>query len=335
MPRWKLPPDLKIKFSVSADELGQVVPWGLTYLGIPALQKKTRGAGIRVAVLDTGIDASHEDFAGAILAARDFTNSPNGAHDLHGHGTHTAGTIGSRDNGRGILPIAPECQLLIAKVLGDDGTGGSESISAGLRWVVDEGATIISMSLGAPEGDDVMREGLEYAVKHGVLVIGAAGNVGPAGVGYPAAWNDMAQAIAAIDQQGRIAGFSSQGSAVDVCAPGVHVVSCWPGNRYTYMDGTSMACPHVAGGLALVQAYRKQNGLPVVANQAELDKAIHATAKATAAVPSPTFGYGLFNPAAMCDYGVTAPPTGQKMRVSIGTFLAHSWELVGTPLVNK
>lgn len=331
---WRLP-HITVRFTVSAAELGQVVPWGVTYLGVTALHKKTRGAGIKIGVADTGIDATHPDFAGAILAAKDFTNSPHGTDDQHGHGTHTAGTIGSRDNGQGILPVAPDCQLLIAKVLGDDGSGSSESIRDGLHWLVDGGAQIISMSLGSPQGDDVMHEGLEYAVKHGVLVIGAAGNESTSGVGYPAAWNDLAEAIAAVDQQGRVAGFSSIGEQVDVCAPGVHVVSCWPGNRYAYLDGTSMACPHVAGGMALVQAYRAQNGLPLVANQADLNKAIHATAKTTLPVPSPSYGYGIFNPAAMLDYGATAPPTGQKLRVPIGDFLGYSWELAGTPLVNK
>ena len=277
---------------------------------------------------------SREPFDGYFY---DFTTAH--THTYWGDGTfisntHTAGTIGARDNGQGIIGIAPECELLIAKVLGDDGSGGSDSIATGLHWAVDNGAQIISMSLGSPQGDDVMREGLQYAVDHGVLVIGAAGNEGASGVGYPAAWNDLAEAIAAIDQQGRVAGFSSIGEQVDVCAPGVHVVSCWPGNRYSYSDGTSMACPHVAGGVALVQAYRKQNNLPLIQNQGELNKVIHATAKTTLLVPSPSYGYGIFNPAAMCDYGVMAPPTGQKMRVSIGQFLGHSWELVGTPLVN-
>jgi subtilisin family serine protease len=166
-------------------------------------------------------------------------------------------------------------------------------------------------------------------------VISAAGNAGASGVGYPAAWNDVAQAIAAVDQQGRVANFSSVGEQVDVCAPGVHVVSCWPGNNYAYLDGTSMATPHVAGGMALVQAYRLQNGLPIVANQEELGNAIRATAKTSLPVPSPSYGYGIFNPAAMLDYGVTAPPTGQVLRVNVGAFLGHSWEFVGTPLVNK
>lgn len=331
---WRLPP-FKVRFTVSAHDLGQNIPWGVTYLGVTELQKKTRGAGIKIAVLDTGCDVAHPDFSGAILAKRNFTGgAADDVHDIVGHGTHTAGTIGARDNGQGIIGVAPDCQLLIGKVLGDDGSGSSDWIASGLHWAVDSGAQIISMSLGSPDADPVMREGMEYATRKGVLTICAAGNEGAQGVGYPAAWDDVAIAIAAIDQQGRVAPFSSVGPQVDVCAPGVHVVSCWPGNRYAYLDGTSMATPHVAGGVALVQFYRKQNSLPPIPDQATLNKAIHDTAKTTLPVPSPSYGYGVFNPTAMCDYGVS-PPSGAELRVNIGPFLGYSWELIGTPLVTK
>lgn len=331
-------PHYNVRYTLTAAETGQNVPWGVTYLGIEKLHTKgIRGQGISVAVLDSGIDDEHPDFAGAIVAIKDFSGSKTGTKDICGHGTHTAGTIASRDNGQGIIGIAPLCSLVIGKVLDDDGSGSNDNIAKGIRWAVDCDARIISMSLGCPEPDDVMRKAIEYAVSKGCLVIAAAGNEGAAGVGYPAKWNALAEAIAANDQQGRIASFSSVGDAVDVCAPGVQVLSCWPGNRYSRLDGTSMATPHVAGVLALVQGYRKSKGLPLIKNQDELQVAVRATAKSIAPVPSPKYGYGLVSASGLLEYGlpvtspVTVDPAKKQITIPVGQLPAdYTWNLVGT-----
>jgi len=308
MTLFQLPP-YHMKVVMSAAQVGQAIDWGITYLKALEIHKTTKGAGINVAVLDTGIDMSHPDFQGAIVAAQDFTGSVHGVMDANGHGTHTAGTIGARDNGVGSVGMAPECGLIICKVLGDDGAGDDEMIAAGIRWAVTMGAQILSMSFESPSPSPVIRAAIDDAVQKGRLVVCAAGNRGIAGNGYPAAWDDVCQSIAANDQKGRIADFSGVGPQVDVCAPGVHILSCWPGGSYAYLDGTSMACPHVSGGLALVAAYRRAKALPQIASQAELNNALHATAIALEPTPPPNqrWGYGVFNPTALLDYA-TAPP---------------------------
>src|SRR5262245_13462417 len=125
-------PPFRVEATLTA--LAEPIDWSLTNYHVPVHWKATRGQGIRVAVLDTGIDESHPDLALAIDDARDFTRSRYGPIDQNGHGTHTAGTIAARQNNVGVIGVAPDCRLLIAKVLGDDGSGSSTNVAAGIDW---------------------------------------------------------------------------------------------------------------------------------------------------------------------------------------------------------
>ncbi|TXH09678.1 MAG: hypothetical protein E6R03_16365, partial [Hyphomicrobiaceae bacterium] len=127
-PIFTLPP---IRREIVPISLSQTVDWGLGLFGIPSLHRRSRGVGIKVAVCDTGIDLTHPDLAGAVADSKDFTASRGGVQDMQGHGTHVAGTIAARDNSLGVLGVAPDCQLLIGKVLGDDGSGTSTAIANG------------------------------------------------------------------------------------------------------------------------------------------------------------------------------------------------------------
>jgi len=230
-----------------------------------------KGAGIRVAVVDTGIDADHPDLAGRVAATVSFAGA-NGA-DGHGHGTHVAGTIagnGTASQGR-YVGMAPEALIYAAKVLRDDGSGMMSDVMAGVEWAVDQHVQIINLSLGSDEksdGADPLSELCDAAMAEGIVVCVAAGNAGPGQgtVGSPASARQVITIGAATDVD-RIASFSSRGptkdgrTKPDVVFPGVDIVACRAagtrmgtpvGEHYTQASGTSMATPHAAGVAALL-----------------------------------------------------------------------------------
>src|SRR5580692_7279181 len=171
---YRLPP-FTINALLRADELSQAIDWSLAAYQIPDLWKQTAGQGVRVAVLDTGIDATHPDLASALDDVKDFTGSAFGSADRVGHGTHTAGTIAARNLGPAVVGVAPQCRLLIAKVLGDDGSGIDQNVAAGIDWAVQSGADLISMSMGSPVPSPAIQQSLTAAIAAGKLVICAAG----------------------------------------------------------------------------------------------------------------------------------------------------------------
>ncbi len=291
----RLPP---YRVQLVTHALAEVVDWGLSALNVPAHWKETRGQGVRVGVLDTAIDADHPDLVGAVDDARDFTGGRTGGEDRAGHGTHVAGIIGARRNEQGVVGVAPECRLLVAKVLGDDGSGASDWVAAGIDWACAAGADILSLSLGSPRPDANLRDAVARAAAQGKFVICAAGNTGrPNSVDYPARWPDTV-AVGAVDREGRLAAFSSQGAEVDLCAPGSDVLSTYRDGGYAKLSGTSMAAPFVTGVTALLLAkHRSQGGATPVASRDQLVE--HLLRTATDAGPTgkdPQYGYGLINP---------------------------------------
>ncbi|WP_423462349.1 S8 family peptidase [Promicromonospora sp. MS192] len=228
------------------------------------------GAGVDVAVLDTGIDPTHPDLADQVAASANFVTSEDYVEDYQGHGTHVASTIagtGAASDGleRG---VAPGARLHVGRVLDSNGRGLESWIIAGMEWAArDQDARIVSMSLGgAPAGaDDPMATALnELTAETGALFVTAAGNDGPRSISTPAL-ADSALAVGAVDATDTLADFSSTGPALDggikpeVTAPGVDVLAARSqlvrgSGMYTTMSGTSMATPHVAGTAALVAA---------------------------------------------------------------------------------
>ena len=269
--------------------LTETIDWSLAAYHIPNHWKDTRGAGVRVALLDTGIDEQHPDLADAIDDARDFTGSRFGPADQNGHGTHTAGTIAARQNHLGVIGVAPDCRLLIGKVLGDDGSGSSANVAGGIDWAADSGADIISMSLGSPEPDDALHAAIERAVAKGKFIIAAAGNDGrDNSVNYPARWKSTI-AVAAVDASGHLAPFSSRGPEVDIAAPGENILSTWLHGTYAKLSGTSMATPFVAGVTALLVSLHRTivgqvSNLP---RQSSADRSQNSTNRADILTPDP------------------------------------------------
>ncbi|MEU1845216.1 S8 family serine peptidase [Micromonospora sediminicola] len=266
-------------------------------IGAPAAWAAGRdGAGVRVAVLDTGVDAGHPDLAGRIAEARDFTGGGS-ARDGHGHGTHVAATVAGSGAASGGLRkgVAPGARLLVGKVLDDSGSGYDSGIIAGMEWAAHSGAKVISMSLGgAPtDGTDPMSQAVnDLTAATGALFVVAAGNEGTArSVGSPGAAS-AALTVGAVDRDDALADFSSRGPRLgdnglkpEITAPGVGIVAARAEGTamgtpvdaaYTRASGTSMATPHVAGAAAvLAQEHPDWTA-------AQLKDALVSTAKLTA-----------------------------------------------------
>lgn len=271
-------------FQPTAEYPTQQVPWGIKAIyNNSSLTSTSGGAGINVAVLDTGVNVNHIDLVNTVEQCKDFTTSSgltNGqCNDANGHGTHVAGSAladGGSD-GAGVYGVAPDSDLWAYKVLGDDGSGYSDDIAAAIRHAADQASatgtkTVINMSLGSSANNSLISSAVDYAYGKGVLVVAAAGNSGyRAGtIGYPGALKN-AIAVAALEnrlENGtlRVADFSSRGYTatdgdyvigvgdVEISAPGAAIYSTWNNGGYNTISGTSMASPHVAGLAAKVWA---------------------------------------------------------------------------------
>lgn len=199
--------------------------------------------GSIVAVIDTGLDATHPWFEDRVVAATATTGTDSSNwQDEQGHGTHVAGVV---------LQADPSARIMPVRVLDRFGSGSDADIALGIVWAVEHGASVINLSLGAPDNSAVLEQAIDYARTSDVAVVAAAGNDGKYGspVFYPAA-SEGVIAVAALTGNGRAADFSNRGFYVDIAAPGVDVVSSVRGGKFQAMSGTSMAAPYVAGVLA-------------------------------------------------------------------------------------
>ncbi|HEV7605576.1 MAG TPA: S8 family serine peptidase [Candidatus Limnocylindrales bacterium] len=229
--------------------------WGLPLIGAPAAWDTSTGAGGPIiAVIDTGVDATHPDLGGRVLAGYDFINHDGDASDDNGHGTHVAGIIAATGNNAiGGAGVCWGCRILPVKALDAGGGGSYSTLAAAITWATDHGARIISMSLSGDSSSRTLGDAVVYAQGRGIVVVAAAGNAGSTIRRYPAAFPDVV-AVAASTESGTLIGFSNRGADwVDVAA-GACSVSTARGGGYVNMCGTSMATPFVAGSLGLLLA---------------------------------------------------------------------------------
>jgi thermitase len=236
--------------------------WGLTRIqAAQAWAIATPQRTVYLAIIDTGVDATHPDLAqrvrrysnGTVYGYNTQLNNAN-THDFHGHGTHCAGIAAAHTgNGVGIAGVASTApvQIMPVKVLNDQGIGTMTDVARGIIWAADNGAHVLSLSLGGNAGTQQLADAVNYAWNRGCVVVAAAGNNGSNAPFYPAAYEN-ALAVAASDPNDRLTDFSQYGTWVDIAAPGSSILSTVPGNRYEAWSGTSMACPHVAGAAALI-----------------------------------------------------------------------------------
>ena len=228
----------------------QTTPWGIDRVNARKAWNVTRGAGAKIAVVDTGVDMDHPDLK---LAGGYNCIDPNVSYkDDNGHGTHVAGTIAAQDNKEGVVGIAPDVQLYGVKVLDSWGSGTFADVITGIQWAAENKMDVANFSLGAGAGTEALAEAVKAAAAAGLTIMAAAGNSGES-VGFPAAYPETI-AVAASDSGDKVADFSSRGPEVDFIAPGVGVESTYMGGGYDTLDGTSMATPHMTGLAALAAA---------------------------------------------------------------------------------
>jgi serine protease len=250
--------------------------WGLQLIGAPEAWESSRGEGVIVAVLDSGVAMDHPDLVGAFvrgpdgrILGRDFVDGDADPTDEHGHGTMVAGIIAARTgNGVGVASVAPESQLLPVRVLDDRAVGRSVDVDAGIRWAVDNGAAVINLSLEVARRDESELSGVRrqapddavrYAWEHGVVVVAAAGNDSSDFTDYPD--DSPILLVGATDENDVRAVFSDSGRSDMLMAPGVGIVSTWcdpcgmDGQQMIgQASGTSYAAAHVSGAVAVLIA---------------------------------------------------------------------------------
>jgi subtilisin len=291
--------------------------WGVRRIGAGfAHVEGQSGAGVRVAVLDTGIDDTHPDLDANVAGGWDFVNNDNDPMDDHGHGTHVAGTIGAEDDDYGVVGVAPGVELYALKVLDANGSGSFSNVIAAIDWCLANNIQVTNNSYGAGfHPGSIVEDAFARAAAAGIVMVAAAGNSGTsAGTGdtvsYPAHF-DSVIAVAATSSNDTRPSFSSTGPTVELAAPGVGIPSTLPGGGYASWAGTSMASPHVAGVAALVIGA----GMGDVNGNGLIGDDVRALLAATAidlgvAGGDAWYGYGLVDAAAAVELALAtaAPP---------------------------
>ncbi len=250
--------------------IGQSTPWGIDRTDADLVRRRQGNTepqdGGDIAILDTGIDSDHPDLAEQLGKGKAFTPCGKGANTCHqdwdddnGHGTHCAGIVGAQDNTEGVVGVTTHATLHAVKVLTGRGGGYFSDIAAGIQWVADQGYDVASMSLGGPKSF-LVEDAVEYAYANDVLLVAAAGNLGPCidCVSFPAREPEVVS-VGATTPDDSLATFSSTGPQVDILAPGQDIHSTYTDGGYETLNGTSMACPHVAAAGGMLMADGSSN----------------------------------------------------------------------------
>jgi len=307
--------------------------WGLTQMNCPDAWERVRDGNVTVAVVDTGVELNHPDLRENLLPGYDFVdirpgsielepgerwvgdtdtrdNNPN---DDNGHGTHVSGTIAAvTDNEIGVAGVAWKCaKILPVRVMASfvdqqgfvEGTGLDSDITTGLKWAADQGADVINMSLGGGRDTFVWRDAIRYAYSKNCVMVAAMGNEYESGnpVEYPAAYNNVL-AVGAIDESGIRASFSNTGHHIDVAAPGVNILSTYLSGGYDFLNGTSMATPHVSGLAALLKACNRR------LSNTQIYNIIRQTAREVGGTPfNEEYGHGIVDADAALNRCIVSP----------------------------
>lgn len=312
--------------------------WQLAAIDARRAWSVTKGEGVVVAVIDTGVDGSHPEFRGRMVvgfdALTDRVLARYADSDEVGHGTHVAGIIAAADDGTGITGVAPRSLIMAVRVLGPRG-GSDDDVVQGIKWAVDNGAEVMNLSLGSSSNNQVQASGIicdaiEYAVEHDVVVLASAGNEGGSlsnPLNIPAAC-DGTLSVSALDEQLELSSFSSFDSTVRIAAPGTRIYSTVPRTKaaelgavhgYADMRGTSMASPVVAGVAALVRS-----AFPRLSQNEVVHRLLSRTVDVEAPGFDPFTGHGLVNAASAVIEDIYTQSTSE-IREQLGSFAAPSF----------
>ncbi len=223
--------------------------WGVERIEAPEVWDTTSGQGLRIAVVDTGIDYSHPDLQARFAGGYDTVNEDSDPADDHGHGTHVSGIIAADLNEAGLAGVAPQASIYSLKALASDGTGYISDLVEAIDWAMEQDAAVINFSLGSSYDSSILESKINEAARQGIMLVAAAGNTNGGSVLYPAAY-DSVISVSATDSSDNFASFSSVGA--EIAAPGVSINSTVPGGGYASWSGTSMAAPHVTATVALM-----------------------------------------------------------------------------------
>lgn len=249
------------------EEIEYCVPKGIIQMNCQKMwDEGYTGKGVTIAVLDTGCDVNHPCLKDRIIGVRNCTAGKiDDVTDIHGHGTHVSGIIAGNRIKMGVTGVAPDANLLIVKVLGNDGNASYMTIVKGIEYAIEQKVDIINLSLGGGKDYDPLKAVIKKAVNSGISVVVASGNSGDGRSDtdekfYPAYYEEVIE-VGAIDLSDNMASFSNSNDQMDVCAYGVETTSTYPNNKYARCTGTSQSTPHVSGTLALLkQKFRIEQG---------------------------------------------------------------------------
>ncbi len=247
---------------MTAGLLGEVLPWGVDRVDAELVHPTDKGTGVKVAILDTGIDLDHPDLA--VAGDVTFVDGTTSGDDDQGHGTLVAGIVGALDNDIGVIGVAPEASLYAVKILDQNGNLQMSALLSGIQWSVDNNMQVINMSFGGVlETPAAVKDALQAAYDDGIVLVAGAGNGGNNNVIWSPARCEPVIAVGATDEQDARCSVSSTGYALELMAPGNNIYSTAMGDGYGYLSNTSAASPHVAGVAALLIASGMTNNVDV------------------------------------------------------------------------
>jgi len=229
-----------------------IVPWGVERINAPNVWQQLTGEGVKVAVVDTGVDLSHPMLVNNLRKGINITNPDKRPNDDNGHGTHVAGTIAATGGVGKVIGVAPDAEIYPVKAFDRNGKALLSDIGKAVEWCIENDIRLINMSYGTASSNPTLEEIYLQAYEQGAVMIAASGNNGPDGaIGFPGKY-PFTITVGATTEDNQVANFSSRGREVDICAPGVEILSCWLYGGVKRLKGTSMATPHVTGTVALL-----------------------------------------------------------------------------------